>query len=143
MERNGGFILIGFINIKAALNLRILQYIEAEIALFTHRPQMIEAKYVNKFGDFIFVDVNFHQSDMHTVLLKTHRPARQAQDILVFLAQIELIRAVSGFITMHHRMNRLHHGDRVIGLEDITSHIDTGCTLIDGLPAHLKRFTFR
>lgn len=59
MERNGGFILIGFINIKAALHFRILQYIEAEIPLFTHRSQMIEAKDVDKFIDFIVVDVNF------------------------------------------------------------------------------------
>ena len=143
MERNGGFIFIGFINIKAALHLRILQYVEAEIPLFTHRSQMIEAKDVDKFIDFIVVDVNFYQSDMHTVLLETHGPAWQARDFLVFLAQIEFIRAVCGFITMYHRVDGLHHGDRVFGLEDVTSHIDTGCALVDGLPAHLKRFAFR
>ena len=44
---------------------------------------------------------------------------------------------------MYDSVYGLNHGGRVFALEDVTSHIDTGSTVVNGVVAEFECFLFR
>ena len=44
---------------------------------------------------------------------------------------------------MNDFFNSLHHGERLIGLEDVATHVDSGCTTLDGVVAEFECLELR
>ena len=39
--------------------------------------------------------------------------------------------------------NGTHHGERLVGLEDVAAHVDSGSATLDGVVAEFESFEFR